>query len=76
MNVRKCVAVLAAIAGASGHDQQPANLVVDVRAAVARQDCAEGERLIATLQRRGSMAENRPPSFLWPVDPGDECLRW
>ena len=65
MHAMRCVAVLLALAGAGGNGQQPANLVAEVRAAIARRDFAEGERLIAARRAAVGVTPEMLEALSW-----------
>ena len=65
MNVMRSVAVLVAVASASGHARQPSTLVAAVRAAIARQDFAEGERVVAASRATDGVTSLNLEALSW-----------
>jgi len=65
MNVLNAAAVLLVLAGTSGHAQQSSNLVGEVRAAIARQDFAEGDRLIASRRAAAGVTPEMLEALSW-----------
>lgn len=65
MNVMNAAAVLLVLAGTSGHAQQSSNLVGEVRAAIVRQDFAEGDRLIAARRAAVGVTPEMLEALSW-----------
>lgn len=65
MNTAKLVIVLALVAGTCGHAQRAPGLVAEVRAAIARQDFAEGDRLIAAHRAADGVTPQMLEALSW-----------
>ena len=65
MNRTSLVVVLALLAGVLVHTQQAPTLVAGVRAAIAKQDFAEGERLIAAHRAAGGDVPQMLAAISW-----------